>query len=763
MRHSKQQIQILTLIFIGIVLISGCKESKITQPLQPTPIVEPIKAGEKFERQELKLNALAAKMASYYEPVPLEVAPKVPSYTLPLRSSQISNYEDVSSKLNLKNSEQLLSKNGFVVINWGNEEDIVKPYNDLKKREVPIFITSDTLLHLYHIQFDETLKDIEEREFYPDIIKISKTLLDDAKEKYVKSEGIVKDAAKKNVAYFTVGLKLLEPETEIPNYVKEEVESELSLIEEHKGFKESPIFIYKEDYSQYVPRGHYTRSEILKKYFKGMMWYGRIVFLLKGADPYCDSCKAFISLEEAKTQTIAASMIADSLSQLKVDGKPVKELWERIYSVTAFYVGLADDLTPDEYLKEIKKVLGETPSIDELKNDENFVKLKFELASLRMPEIYGGTGGCYILYPPGVKIKEDDVNKCLDKSKGFRLIGQRFIPDSYMFQNLVATKVSDFKGKNPPFTACYIPDYGYVRCFPRGLDIMALLGSKEAKKILSNNEDDNFVNYDKQFKNLSNLFDSFTQEHWNKNLYWGWLYSMKALLEDYGSGYPTFMQSEAWHRKQLNAVLASWSELRHDTILYAKQSYTPGIGVTSAQPMPKPVVGYVEPVPEFYARLLALTKMTNKGLSEMDVLDEKAKNRLNSLQAILDRLLEISKKELDNKELKEDDYQFIRNFGKELESVVFGVEESGAKTTLIADVHTDINTKKVLEEGVGYVDLIVVAYKVPDGRILIGAGPVMSYYEFKHPMEDRLTDEKWRDILKTKPPEKPDWVGYSVP
>lgn len=455
-------------------------------------------------------------------------------------------------------------------------------------------------------------------------------------------------------------------------------------------------------------------------------------------------------------------MIADSLSKLKVDGKPVKELWERIYSVTAFYVGLADDLTPDEYLKEIKKVLGETPSIDELTNDDDFVKLKFELASLRMPEIYGGTGGCYILYPPGVKIKEDDINKCLDKSKGFRLMGQRFIPDSYMFQNLVATKVSDFKGKNPPFTACYIPDYGYIRCFPRGLDVMALLGSKEAKKILSNNEDDNFVNYDEQFKNLSNLFDSFTQEHWNKNLYWGWLYSMKSLLEDYGTGYPTFMQSEAWHRKQLNAVLASWSELRHDTILYAKQSYTPGIGITSVQPVPEPVVGYVEPVPEFYARLLALTKMTNKGLSEMNVLDEKAKRRLDGLQTILERLLEISKKELDDKELKEEDYQFIRNFGKELENSVFGVEEAGVKTTLIADVHTDINTQKVLEEGVGYVDLIVVAYKVPDGRILIGAGPVMSYYEFKHPMEDRLTDEKWRDILKTNPPEKPDWISYST-
>jgi len=77
---------------------------------------------------------------------------------------------------------------------------------------------------------------------------------------------------------------------------------------------------------------------------------------------------------------------------------------------------------------------------------------------------------------------------------------------------------------------------------------------------------------------------------------------------------------------------------------------------------------------------------------------------------------------------------------------------------VVADVHTDGNTHQVLEEGVGYVRLMLVAYKVPDGRILIGAGPVMSYYEFKHPMDDRLTDEKWRNLLASNPPKRPKWT-----
>jgi len=181
--------------------------------------------------------------------------------------------------------------------------------------------------------------------------------------------------------------------------------------------------------------------------------------------------------------------------------------------------------------------------------------------------------------------------------------------------------------------------------------------------------------------------------------------------------------------------------------------------LATALPNEKPVVGYIEPVPEFYNRLLALTKMTDKGLDEMNVLDKSAKYRLENLEEILKKLIELSEKELKNEELKKEDYNFIKNFGEELNGVIADVPDKSKKTTIIVDVHTDQNTKQVLEEGVGYVKLMVVAYKVPDGRILIGAGPVMTYFEFKQPMKDRLTDEKWRDLLDSNPPQNPEWVS----
>ncbi|MFH1550867.1 MAG: DUF3160 domain-containing protein, partial [Planctomycetota bacterium] len=316
--------------------------------------------------------------------------------------------------------------------------------------------------------------------------------------------------------------------------------------------------------------------------------------------------------------------------------------------------------------------------------------------------------------------------------------------------------VGEFRGDNKPFTLA-MSEGGPIRGFPRGLDVMALLGSERARAILDSEGDTNYDRYDETMKKLADEFSKFKEKDWNRNLYWSWLYSLKTLLEPAGKGTQAFMQTDAWTDKQLNAALASWAELRHDTILYAKQSYTQV--PTSAPPPAKPVVGYVEPVPEFYARLLAMTRMTRRGLSDMNALDEKATKRLVSLESILKQLLDISVKELENKALTQEEYSFIRNFGKRLESVITGVSEAGEKTTMIADVHTDMNTGHCLEEGVGYVKMIVAAYRLPDGRILMGAGPVLSCYEFKQPMKERLTDEKWREMLKTdKAPEQPDWT-----
>jgi len=787
-------------LFISLVLAATILASGCAAPKPPPTITVPPVTTEGIPNPKLTL-------ASNYETEGFSVTLASPSYPLPLALKEIANRQDIDSKFQLGDRQKgLLQQNGFVVIPW-HGDDIVEPYNTMKQRNIPIFVTSDTLLHLYHIQFNEILKRIEEDEFFEQLVGMSKAMLERSIQDYRSfTNSDLKEAARRNVAYFAVGLKLLQTPTEgyneaklkqeieqwnrehpydkkefkqvkkvdftIPGYVKSDAEEEIKNIEEHKDFKPSAIFnsdtncacelpcCYCEDYTQYIPRGHYTRSEALKRYFKAMMWYGRMAFLLKGGEG--NECQVLegplVAEKDARLATIQASLISAELPGVKVNDGTAQNIWDRIYSVTAFFVGTADDLTPYEYLGAIEKVFGTEFDTGLLADDEKLLALKAELAQLRNPEIYGGSGIC-VVYPP---ITREKLYDCLAKTKGMRFMGQRFIPDSYMFQNLVSPAVGMYAGDGQPFTM-KMTAAGPARAFPRGLDVMAVLGSERAYEILEEEGDTEYegkdTSYDKQLAELRKQFNEFDVADWNRNLYWAWLYALEPLLVDFGDGYPTFMQTEAWQDRSLQTALASWTELRHDTILYAKQSYTPTL--KSAPMPPKPVVGYVEPAPEFYSRMLALTSMTRKGLSQLNALSDEESSRLEDLERILRRLIDISRDELENKELTEADYEFIRNFGKQLESIIAGVEAEGKETTIVADVHTDTNPpRQVLEEGVGYVDLILAAYKLPDGRILVGAGPVLSYYEFKHPMDDRLTDEKWQEMLEQgNTPDRPGWIA----
>jgi len=82
------------------------------------------------------------------------------------------------------------------------------------------------------------------------------------------------------------------------------------------------------------------------------------------------------------------------------------------------------------------------------------------------------------------------------------------------------------------------------------------------------------------------------------------------------------------------------------------------------------------------------------------------------------------------------------------------------RTTLVADVMTNVQAGEVLEEGTGSIEVLVAAVRVP-GRddVVLAAGPVLTYYEFRWPLTDRLTDEKWRTVLgNDDAPPPPPWV-----
>ncbi|MFH0887316.1 MAG: DUF3160 domain-containing protein [bacterium] len=790
---------------------------------------------------------------------PIKLEGHIPQYKLPILESGIANYKAVTSQIPINKSQlSLLSKNGFVVIDTPKDiadrtffmdearreaspkDDFVAFYSALKNRDLPIFITADSILHYYHIFFDATLSKMERDVFYKGLWDMSQVLLDEAIKTYKNESGELKEAARRNAAYFSVALSLLKPKADqifsddilrkeyctpemepevcqmmidgvkgqygdkasikyfsaadlkkydfkIPSFVAADVKKELSLIDKHEGWEFSPIFIYKEDYSQYVPRGHYTQSERLKNYFKTTMWFGRMTALVNGSDSipegkslrriqdegnYQSIDKGFISSYDAKIQTLQALLITKGY----LDSKVVQNNWKKMYAITSFFVGASDDLGPDSYSSVLTQAVGK--SIKDKTIMDKYHQIKKGLEGLDLnPKIYGGLDAVQMVMPCPPLTDEDleaikaQAQKLLYATRGFRLMGQRFTVDSYIFSELVSPYTGEYNGKNKikPFTYVQTevppcPQGREIRGFPTGLDIMALLGSDRAMDIMRQLGDASYSDYDKKFAELKKEIDGMDCGEWFQNLYWNWLYVLQSLLVKYPSGYPTFMQSEAWQDKSLNTALASWAELRHDTLLYVKQSYTMA-EMGGAEP--PPIIGYVEPVPEFYTRLMVLTDLSLQGMKKLLTEEEMTQlnlaNSLSYFSEVLSRLRDISKKELANQELEPADIDFIREFGGTSDYLVNNmaggnVDPNIFKTTMIADVHTDGNTKKVLEEGVGYVRIMLAAYRHPKGHIILGVGPVFSYYEFKQPMSDRLTDEAWRNKLKSNPPALPEWI-----
>ncbi|MFX0015820.1 MAG: DUF3160 domain-containing protein [Promethearchaeota archaeon] len=692
-------------IAVLVFIIATGFFNPLTIPLNVPDVKTPSLLNNSASTYQIK-NTLATEFGTY--------SPQILSYDPQIVPTLIqSNLANVDMQgLTLETEiKKDLEKYGFSLVDEGYE-DI---YDIYPLEEYPKYITTDLCLHAYHVLYDISLRILEGTFFSDDFELMLQTLRYDQMDlKDSVTEESVHDALIKNIAYLTVMLYFIDNSTTIPQDVAGLVNSELVKIAAGERAK-SAIFGYEEDYSQYKVRGHYTRNAILSNYFKAMMYAGRMGFLLQSPSG---------EIEMGINHTRMALSLLSSFNST-IGSETVWNLWDRIYQPTTFYVGSSDDLTPMEYYQIWKKF--NLPGGDLLADEELILEIIKEAKTYRKPLI----NSMFIF----------DALDHENVTQGFRLMGQRFIPDSYIFQQLVHDKVNG-------------------RLFPNGLDVFSVFGSLRAEYHLQA-ENKSYSDYNSQILKLRDEFSNLTDIDWTQNLYWLWLYSLFPLLHPATEGYPSFMLSNAWLDRALITVMGSWAELRHDTILYAKQSYSYETAVPTSPP------GYVEPYPEVYARLASLVRLMKGGLEDRELYIEGFSNKLDSIAEKFDRLVEISIKELENKPLNDSDTIFINNFGEEISMIASfhdpdaepWVNEADDRMAIIADVHTDPNSGQVLEVGVGDPYVIYVIVQDHTGKLRLTRGGTFSYYEFKHPMTNRLSDEEWHELLDLNPPLLPEWIS----
>lgn len=723
----------VSLLIIFTFVLSACN-FPLLQPnsTETSTTAEPVKTEEQatvqspFSAADIYNSRFADySLASVALPVKFSGG-----YTLPLELASVNNLSDFAlTEAQLK----ALSQNGFVVAPASSDPNQIytefyQAYESLRYETTPIFVTTDSVFHIYHLVFDKMLRDLERTSFIPTLKTLTSAMVKTSTEQYGNLKGsALEDAALRNVAYFTIAAQLLGTGDAVLPEAKGYVDAELALINAGAGTNPSPLWANSnaaadmqmiEDYSQYIPRGHYTRSEELKAYFKAMMWYGRLSFRLKDS---LETERALLMTQALRTTTTA-------------DGQSALTLWQNIYEPTVFIVGKADDLGVSEYGKIIDYVYGENPDISKFA-DPNLLT-QFVATARQLPAPQVNSMWVWIWQD------RDDV------TQGFRFMGQRFTLDEYVFGQLMWRNVGTL---DKP------------RDLPKALDFFAAQGSDTAYTLLKDMGEPDFENYDKQMTKVRDEVSKLGTDSWTQNLYWSWLYALQPVFAQKGQQYPAFMQTDAWNKKDLQTALSSWTELKHDTILYSKQVMAEmGGGAPDEAPH-----GYVEPNPEAYARLLALAQMTKNGLDSRGILDDTTRGNLDNLIEKLTFLQDIAEKELNGEEISQDSYWQIQYYGGWLESMTVaaadlqdqtGGDLNDQKSPVVADVATGMG--RVLEEGVGYPTLMYVV--TPQSPYNVAVGVVYTYYEFTVSPDARMTDEAWRQQLETNPIAQPEWTSSFI-
>lgn len=593
---------------------------------------------------------------------------------------------------------------------------VTKPFGDYEFFEVyeqnryyyeSNFVTVDSLMHTYHLFFSHLLKNLEKKELANSVKEMSASFLAESNSQYEKLKGTEwEEAAKRNIEYFAIGAALQGVDADTALDISDVVDYEISKIKEAEGIEKCVITDEDEDYSQYSPRGYYEGDEQLESYFRTMMWYGRIQFNTKSDEMLKSSVLINIAMNDAG-----------------------KEEWKDVYDITSFFVGTSDDLGFYEYFPLIQKIYGENVDIEDIVNNkEGFETFKKEAKSLRLP-----------------KINSIPINMGEDNTiQGFRLMGQRFTIDAEIMQNLIYSRVDE-------------NSEGNLRMLPDVLDVAAAFGSDIAYDLLKEQGDTDFENYSENMDKLRlDLSSDDSFEALETNLYGNWINTLRPLLERKGKGYPMFMQSDAWAKKDIETFAGSYTELKHDTILYAKQVMAE-MGDGDIPELDDR--GYVQPEPEVYSRFKFLADATREGLEERNRISAEDAENMKKLSELADKLYVISEKELIDEVLTDDEYDLIREYGGVLEHFWYDVTKADTgdsdintekyQAALIVDVATDPNGQ-VLEMATGKPSIIYVIVNV-DGKVKIAKGSVYSFYQFAWPQEDRLTDSKWRQMMGFEP------------
>lgn len=600
------------------------------------------------------------------------------------------------------NLKRTLSKNNFAIVPAASEQ-LFHVYDNNHYEYIPNFITTDLYLQVMHKHFSSLLQKVEEDQFIPLMRMLLSNLQHQAAEFEQRATGEkLQNAARWSTAYLVIAHSLVSGKIQKPGNetAKQEIQKVLSATGVGSDFLKSDLL----QYSQFKPRGNYTKSAELENYFRCVKWLNTAPIIIEDD-------------ERLLSAILIASFIKKSPENLT--------LFQRFNEAIKFIVGDEDNLSISALVNLLSEEDASNPA--NLNNTTKLAGLREKLAMLNVD-----------------KIKPKGADPETDKKLAQQSI--LFTAGRYTFDAEILSRLINVLRPDPK------------RPFPKGLDVFASFGNTNAKNILLNeySEQKKWPAFPDSLNLIQTQFAKYND--WNKNIY---TKTFEAIvnLDKEETALPLFMKTAAWGKKNLSTSLAAWTELKHDMLLYAEQPWAAQAGEGGGPPPPLHI-SYVEPAVSFWEKSLELLDFQEKRLTELKLLTDDTKEITKELKEIANLLLVVSKKELAHEKITPEEFNTLSYLGGQIEYLTFKIFDSDhlpAKERLVAvvaDVYHFNND--YLEEAVGMVDDIYVVAEI-NGKPYLTKGAVFSYYEFIN--SSPLTDEEWISRLSSgQIPERPLWM-----
>jgi hypothetical protein len=702
----------------------------------------------------------------------------------------------------------LFRTNGFVVSQRMEQPSFADIFYAIYRDNLPVFVTTDAILHAWHRTMVTMLAEVEETTFMPALAAILNAMAGQLPALWGQAAGTAMANGVLDADYFLAVARSLASGVDTMGSLGQatRITGTLNAIG-----AQQPVLInlFGEDrfvdFSQFRVRGHYETRAVLGRYFRAMMWCGLADLRYAGSSLGVGSGSSDNTLREL------AGAVALELALRHSGALPQ---WVDFNRKLELFVGTSDAL--DFAQLHALLVLAGIDSAAALPDEAALAGLQNRLISgqLGLQQILGA----YYWSPlSAVQVK---------LPRSFCVMGGRFVVDSWAFDRCTFDKVL-WDEDGIPTMADKVR-----RRVPSALDVaFAVLGNSQivpelaarmARTGLTPDDGRSFWRdghpYQHNLAAVRNVIDQQEPAGWTNSIYSHWLACLRELsAPTTGSEYPQAMRTRAWAMKTLNTQLASWTELRHNSTLYAKQSYTPPY--LCSYP-----VAYVEPCPAFYGRVHDMALATRAVVTNLSsagwfrylqysnnvpiYVTLSGFTLYTNRVAVLDRFLEatttlraIAEKELAQAPLSAGEIDFLERtvemdyahgrtytgwypglFYKPGYEYVPPNPNAPAQATgndvgsdywdaLVTDVHTDgpdplvRDPGSVLHEAVGNVQLLMIAVDCGSNGATVYAGPVLSHYEFELGPTQRLTDTEWKARITARDlPPQPDWTRcYLVP